>query len=138
MHIAAAVQHSSVQSKLSGLHVAQLQTVIAPLFNKFDPLPEGSLRAKIEELAGSLKFPLKKLFTMDGSKRSAHSNAYFTGIWEKRIVLFDSLIQQCSEAQVVAVLAHGKLAPALHQLEHLIVGWCSLLTMSLPGLECNS
>jgi STE24 endopeptidase len=81
-------------------------TVIAPLFNKFDPLPEGSLRAKIEELAGSLKFPLKKLFTMDGSKRSAHSNAYFTGIWEKRIVLFDSLIQQCSEAQVVAVLAH--------------------------------
>jgi len=50
--------------------------VIAPLFNKFDPLPAGSLRSKIEELAGSLKFPLKKLYQMDGSKRSAHSNAY--------------------------------------------------------------
>lgn len=50
--------------------------MIAPLFNKFDPLPEGSLRGKIEALAGSLKFPLKKLYQMDGSKRSAHSNAY--------------------------------------------------------------
>jgi STE24 endopeptidase len=50
--------------------------VIAPLFNKFDPLPDGSLRSKIEALAGSLKFPLKKLYQMDGSKRSAHSNAY--------------------------------------------------------------
>lgn len=48
----------------------------APLFNKFDNLPEGTLRTKIEELAGSLKFPLKKLYSMDGSKRSAHSNAY--------------------------------------------------------------
>jgi STE24 endopeptidase len=50
--------------------------VIAPLFNKYELLPEGSLREKIEALAGSLKFPLKKLYTMDGSKRSSHSNAY--------------------------------------------------------------
>lgn len=49
---------------------------IAPLFNKYENLPEGSLRTKIEELAGSLSFPLKKLYSMDGSKRSAHSNAY--------------------------------------------------------------
>jgi STE24 endopeptidase len=49
---------------------------IAPLFNKYELLPEGSLRGKIEGLAGSLKFPLKKLYTMDGSKRSGHSNAY--------------------------------------------------------------
>lgn len=48
----------------------------APLFNKFETLPEGTLRTKIEELAGSLHFPLKKLYSMDGSKRSAHSNAY--------------------------------------------------------------
>jgi hypothetical protein len=50
--------------------------VIAPLFNKYELLPEGSLREKIEALAGSLKFPLKKLYKMDGSKRSSHSNAY--------------------------------------------------------------
>lgn len=50
--------------------------MIAPLFNKFDPLPDGSLRSKIEALASSLQFPLKKLYQMDGSKRSAHSNAY--------------------------------------------------------------
>jgi hypothetical protein len=53
--------------------------VIAPLFNKFDPLPAGSLRAKIEALAGSLQFPLRKLYQMDGSRRSAHSNAYMYG-----------------------------------------------------------
>ncbi|KAK9831266.1 hypothetical protein WJX74_009873 [Apatococcus lobatus] len=82
-------------------------TVIAPLFNKFDPLPEGPLRHAIEELAGSLKFPLRKLFVIDGSKRSAHSNAYMYGFWKnKRIVLFDTLIEQCSQEEVVAVLAH--------------------------------
>lgn len=81
--------------------------VIAPLFNKFENLPDGSLRQKIEQLAGSLKFPLKKLYSMDGSKRSAHSNAYMYGFFNnKRIVLFDTLIKQCSEEQVVAVLAH--------------------------------
>ncbi|KAL6752272.1 peptidase family M48-domain-containing protein [Haematococcus lacustris] len=82
-------------------------TLIQPLFNKFLPLPEGPLRTQIEQLAGSLRFPLKKLYTMDGSKRSAHSNAYMYG-WgqHKRIVLFDTLISQCSTDQVVAVLAH--------------------------------
>ncbi|KAJ9521072.1 hypothetical protein QJQ45_022814 [Haematococcus lacustris] len=82
-------------------------TLIQPLFNKFLPLPESPLRTRIEQLAGSLRFPLKKLYTMDGSKRSAHSNAYMYG-WgqHKRIVLFDTLISQCSTDQVVAVLAH--------------------------------
>ncbi|GLC34010.1 hypothetical protein PLESTB_000828300 [Pleodorina starrii] len=81
--------------------------VIAPLFNKYEPLPEGSLRTKIEALAGSLRFPLRKLYRMDGSRRSAHSNAYMYGFFNnKRIVLYDTLIQQCSEEQVVAVLAH--------------------------------
>jgi len=82
-------------------------TLIAPLFNKYETLPEGSLRSKIEALAGSLHFPLKKLFKVDGSKRSAHSNAYMYGFWgNKRIVLYDTLLTQCNEEQVVAVLAH--------------------------------
>ncbi|KAK3158732.1 hypothetical protein QOZ80_2AG0140890 [Eleusine coracana subsp. coracana] len=82
--------------------------VIAPLFNKFTPLPEGVLREKIEKLAASLKFPLKKLFVVDGSTRSSHSNAYMYGFFKnKRIVLYDTLIQQCSnEDEIVSVIAH--------------------------------
>ncbi|KAG7019021.1 CAAX prenyl protease 1-like protein [Cucurbita argyrosperma subsp. argyrosperma] len=71
--------------------------LIAPLFNKFTPLPSGDLREKIEKLASSLKFPLKKLFVVDGSTRSSHSNAYMYGFFKnKRIVLYDTLIQQVS------------------------------------------
>ncbi|KAL4421809.1 hypothetical protein ABPG77_001598 [Micractinium sp. CCAP 211/92] len=82
-------------------------TAIAPLFNKFMPLEEGPLRQSIESLAASLSFPLKKLFVVDGSRRSAHSNAYQYGFSSnKRIVLYDTLLQQCSQEQVVAVLAH--------------------------------
>ncbi|KAK3028763.1 hypothetical protein RJ639_037984 [Escallonia herrerae] len=82
--------------------------LIAPLFNKFTPLPDGELRVKIENLAASLKFPLKKLFVVDGSTRSSHSNAYMYGFFKnKRIVLYDTLIQQCkNEEEVVAVIAH--------------------------------
>ncbi|GMH31312.1 hypothetical protein Nepgr_033155 [Nepenthes gracilis] len=82
--------------------------LIAPLFNKFTPLPEGELREKIVKLASSLKFPLKKLFVVDGSMRSSHSNAYMYGFFNnKRIVLYDTLIEQCKiEDEVVAVIAH--------------------------------
>ncbi|KAJ7007720.1 CAAX prenyl protease 1 [Populus alba x Populus x berolinensis] len=82
--------------------------LIAPLFNKFTPLPEGELREKIEKLAYSLKFPLKKLFVVDGSTRSSHSNAYMYGFFKnKRIVLYDTLIQQCkNDEEIVAVIAH--------------------------------
>ncbi|CAN1293169.1 CAAX prenyl protease 1 homolog [Linum perenne] len=82
--------------------------LIAPLFNKFTPLPEGNLREKIEKLAASLKFPLKKLFVVDGSTRSSHSNAYMYGFFKnKRIVLYDTLIQQCKDdEEIVAVIAH--------------------------------
>lgn len=82
--------------------------LIAPLFNKFTPLPDGELREKIEKLAASLMFPLKKLFVIDGSTRSSHSNAYMYGFFKnKRIVLYDTLIQQCkNEEEVVAVIAH--------------------------------
>ena len=67
---------------------------IAPLFDKYTPLPEGELRTKIEELAKSLKFPLYKLYVVEGSKRSVHSNAYMYGFYKaKRIVLFDTLIE---------------------------------------------
>jgi len=55
-------------------------TVIQPLFNKLSPLPDGDLRTRIEALAGKLKFPLKHLYEIDGSKRSSHSNAYFFGL----------------------------------------------------------
>jgi len=80
---------------------------IAPLFNKFEPVEKGSLKTKIEELASSVNFPLKKLYKMDGSKRSAHSNAYMYGLFNnKRIVLFDTLIDKCTEDEVTAVLAH--------------------------------
>lgn len=80
---------------------------IQPLFNEVKPLPEGRLRTKIEALAGRLDYPLKKLFVIDGSKRSNHSNAYMYGLWKnKRIVLFDTLIAQASESEIVAILAH--------------------------------
>lgn len=81
-------------------------TFIQPLFNKFEPLASGTLRSKIEALATRLSFPLSKIFVMDGSKRSSHSNAYFFGFFSKRIVLFDTLIQQNSEEEICAVLGH--------------------------------
>ncbi|TBU22859.1 peptidase family M48-domain-containing protein [Dichomitus squalens] len=82
-------------------------TVIQPLFNKLSPLPEGDLRSRIEALASKLKFPLKHLYEIDGSKRSSHSNAYFFGLpWSKHIVIFDTLIKQSKSEEVEAVLAH--------------------------------
>jgi len=84
--------------------------LIAPCFNKFDPLPDGSLRQGIEQLAASLSFPLRGLFVVDGSKRSSHSNAYFVGLpcMAKRIVLFDTLLTQAAgnDKQVLAVVGH--------------------------------
>lgn len=82
--------------------------LIVPLFNKLTPLPSGSLKSAVESLATKLKFPLTELQVIDGSKRSAHSNAYFTGLpgMKKKIVLFDTLIEKSEEKEVVAVLAH--------------------------------
>lgn len=103
---------------------------IAPLFDKYTPLPEGDLRTKIEELAKQIDFPLTKLYVVEGSKRSAHSNAYFYGFFKnKRIVLYDTLLEDytplneegteaekpmegkekktgCSTEEVLAVLGH--------------------------------
>lgn len=81
--------------------------VIVPLFNKLEPLKEGTLKTGIDALASKLKFPLGELQVIDGSKRSSHSNAYFTGLpWKKKIVIYDTLLEQSSEKEVEAVLAH--------------------------------
>jgi STE24 endopeptidase len=80
---------------------------ILPLFNKLTPLEEGKLKTEVEALAARLKFPLKHLYVIDGSKRSAHSNAYFYGLpWSKHIVIYDTLIEKSNVNEVVAVLAH--------------------------------
>jgi STE24 endopeptidase len=80
---------------------------IAPLFNKFVPLSDASLKQRIEALLTRTDFAAKGLFVMDGSKRSAHSNAYFYGFGaNKRIVFFDTLIEQLEPAEMEAVLAH--------------------------------
>ncbi len=80
---------------------------ILPLFNKLSPLQEGPLKAGVEALAARLKFPLKELYVIDGSKRSAHSNAYFYGLpWKKHIVIYDTLIEKSETEEVVAVLSH--------------------------------
>jgi STE24 endopeptidase len=82
-------------------------TVIAPLFNKFTPLADESLRSRIEALLARCGFRSSGLFVMDGSKRSAHGNAYFTGFGRaKRIVFFDTLLEKLAPAEVEAVLAH--------------------------------
>lgn len=82
-------------------------TLIAPLFNQFEPLKEGEFREHILRLAEQIGFKTTGIFTMDGSKRSGHSNAYFTGLGKaKRIVLFDTLIEQMTTEQSLAVLAH--------------------------------
>jgi STE24 endopeptidase len=82
-------------------------TVIAPLFNQFKPLDDDALKTRIEQLMQRCGFSAKGLFVMDGSKRSAHANAYFTGFGPaKRVVFFDTLLQQLSPAEIDAVLAH--------------------------------
>lgn len=109
---------------ISMLLITFYPVYIAPLFDKFRPLEEGKLRKSIEELAASLSFPIGQLLVVEGSKRSHHSNAYFTGLWGvKRIVLFDTLLlnkgladdstladdekgKGCTDEEVLAVLAH--------------------------------
>ena len=80
---------------------------IAPLFNRFTPLEDGELRARIERLLARCGFASSGLYVMDGSKRSSHGNAYFTGFGRtKRIVFFDTLIERLTPGEVEAVLAH--------------------------------
>ncbi len=81
--------------------------LILPLFNKLTPLPEGELRTRLLALADRTEFRARAIEVIDGSKRSGHSNAYFTGFGRfRRIVLFDTLMQQLSTEELEAVLAH--------------------------------
>lgn len=81
--------------------------LIVPLFNKQTPLQEGSLRDKIQNFAEKVGFKLDNIYVIDGSKRSTKANAYFTGLGpKKRVVLYDTLIDELTEEEIVAVLAH--------------------------------
>jgi STE24 endopeptidase len=82
-------------------------TLILPLFNKFEPMPEGPLRSSIEAMAAKCGFPIGEISVMDGSKRSTKANAYFTGFGKtKRIALYDTLVEEQTDDELVAVLAH--------------------------------
>jgi len=106
-------------------------TVIAPIFNKFKPLEDDSLKARVTALMQRCGFAAKGLYVMDGSKRSAHANAYFTGFGAaKRVVFYDPLLKQLSPAEVDAVLAH-ELGHFKHK--HIIQRIVMLFAMSLAG-----
>jgi STE24 endopeptidase len=78
-----------------------------PLFNKFSPLEDGELKRELFSLAGRIDFPLKKVFLMDGSRRSSKSNAFFTGFGRnKRIVLFDTLVDKTTTDELLGILGH--------------------------------
>lgn len=92
-----------------------LNKLFLRLFNKFTPLPEGSLKTRIEELSSSLGFNIKALSVMDASRRSTKLNAFFTGLGKsKEVVLFDTLIEKMKEDEILAVLAH-ELGHAVHK-----------------------
>ena len=82
-------------------------TVVAPLFNKFTPMPDGALKSRVEALLARCGFASKGLYVMDASRRSAHGNAYFTGFGKaKRIVFFDTLLQNHTPDEILSILAH--------------------------------
>lgn len=106
-------------------------TLIAPMFNKFTPLEDDTVKARVTALMQRCGFSAKGLFVMDGSKRSAHANAYFTGFGAaKRVVFFDTLLSKLSPAEVDAVLAH-ELGHFKHK--HIIKRIVSMFAMSLAG-----
>ena len=107
-------------------------TVIAPLFNKFEPLADESLKARVQALMQRCGFAAKGLFVMDGSKRSAHANAYFTGFGAaKRVVFFDTLLSKLTASEVEAVLAH-ELGHFKHK--HVIKRIATMFAISLAAL----
>lgn len=106
-------------------------TVIAPLFNKFEPLADESLKARVQALMARCGFAAKGLFVMDGSRRSAHANAYFTGFGaSKRVVFFDTLLGKLSPGEIEAVLAH-ELGHFKHK--HVLKRVVSMFAISLAG-----
>jgi len=106
-------------------------TFIAPLFNKFKPLEDETLKSRVTELMRRCGFAAKGLFVMDGSKRSAHANAYFTGFGAaKRVVFYDTLLAKLSPGEVDAVLAH-ELGHFKHK--HIIKRIAGMFAISLAG-----
>merc|ERR1712013_80672 len=133
--------------------------LIAPLFDKYTPMPDGELRSQIEALAASVEFPLYKLYVVMGSKRSSHSNAYFYGFFKfKRIVLFDTLLEEaerlklktdedkaeeeedekdeskkatgCNNSEIVAVLGHELGHWKMnHVLKNIVIGQVQIFLM---------
>jgi STE24 endopeptidase len=107
-------------------------TVIAPLFNKFTPLADQALKQRIEGLMSRVGFASKGLFVMDGSKRSAHGNAYFSGFGaNKRIVFFDTLLARLAPQEIEAVLAHEL---GHFKLKHIVKRIAMLFAISLAFL----
>jgi STE24 endopeptidase len=96
--------------------------LLAPLFNKFVPLKDGTLKERIENLARQVKFKMTGIFTIDGSKRSSHSNAFFAGLGSmRRIVLFDTLVEKHTEDEIVSVIAHEM---GHNVKKHIQKAWC--------------
>jgi STE24 endopeptidase len=114
--------------------------VVMPLFNKFSPLADPVLAARVEDLLRRTGFRSRGLYVMDGSKRSSHGNAFFTGFGAaKRIVLFDTLVSRLQPAEVEAVLAHEL---GHYKLRHIIKGmaisWSfSFVLLAVLGLLGN-
>ena len=109
-------------------------TVIAPLFNRFSPLPAGAQRDRIERLLQRCGFTASGLFVMDGSRRSGHGNAYFTGFGRaKRVVFFDTLLARLAPDEIEAVLAHEL---GHFRLRHVVkrVAWSSVASLALLAL----
>lgn len=106
--------------------------LIAPMFNKFKPLEDGSTRDRIQSLLQRTGFKSKGIFVMDGSKRSAHGNAYFTGFGKnKRIVFFDTLLETLNDSEMEAVLAHEL---GHFKRRHVIKRMIVIFSTSLAGL----
>ncbi|MFI4932303.1 MAG: M48 family metallopeptidase [Burkholderiales bacterium] len=107
-------------------------TLIAPLFNKFEPLRDETLAARVQSLMQRCGFAAKGLFVMDGSRRSAHGNAYFTGLGAaKRVVFFDTLLAVLTPGEVEAVLAHEL---GHFKRRHVLKRMVAMFALSLAGL----
>ena len=114
------------------LMIAIYPSVIAPMFNKFSPLEDASLKQRIEGLMARVGFASRGLFVMDGSKRSAHGNAYFSGFGRaKRIVFFDTLLSRLEPQEIEAVLAHEL---GHFKLRHIVKRIVVIFAMSLAFL----